>query len=110
MRVSEYMRERDRDCVCVCVCVRACVRVSTSYDGLLEELLSQVGQEAYYALPGDLPQVRVAGPRVGAVEDPCRVHHQQHVLQGLWDGLQLGRNHTQWTGGQGVGGLTKPGL
>ena len=86
----------------VCVCV--CVRVSTSYDGLLEELLSQVGQEAYYALPGDLPQVRVAGPRVGAVEDPCRVHHQQHVLQGLWDGLQLGQTTHSGQGARGWGG------
>jgi hypothetical protein len=93
------VRQCESMCACMCVCVWA--RASTSYDGLLEELLSQVGQEADYALPGDLPQVRVAGAGVRAVEDPCCVHHQQHVLQGLRDGLQLGRKQQGPRGGGG---------
>lgn len=66
--------------------------VRTCYDSLLEEFLSEAGQEAVDAFPGDLPQVGVSRAGVCAVEDTCCVHHQQHVLQGLWDGLQLGTN------------------
>ena len=66
------------------------VPASTWYDGLFEELFSEVGQEAVDALPGDLPEVGVAGSGVGAVEDAGCVHHKQHVLQGLCYCLQLG--------------------
>lgn len=47
---------------CTAVLVRGCVTFNpgagpTCYDGLFEELLLQVGQEADDPLPGDLPQV-----------------------------------------------------
>ncbi len=63
--------------------------LSTWNDSLFEELLLQTGQETVNSLPGDFPQIRVACTGVCAVKDPCCVHHQQHVLQRLRDGLQL---------------------
>ncbi len=63
--------------------------LSTWNDSLFEELLLQTGQETVNSLPGDFPQIWVACTGVCAVKDPCCVHHQQHVLQRLRDGLQL---------------------
>ena len=65
-----------------------CLR-PTSLCGLcgLEELILEVWQEGGDAVPGEPPQLGVLVP--AHVEDPCRVHHQQHVLQRLRNGLRL---------------------
>lgn len=88
-----YMME---ECVSHLKCKHACL-LCTCYDSLFEELLSHVRQEADDSFPGYFPQVRESCPGVCAVEDPCCVHHQQHVLQRLRDRLQL---QTQRSGSQ----------
>ena len=57
----------------------------------LEHLVLDLGQEVVDPFPRDVPQWRVPGLAVLAVEDAGRVHDKQHVLQRLRDRLELNK-------------------